>query len=56
MYLKVRNDSSTSNEVDESRKNIESEEENVSGEYIDKSEHHENDEDYVPGRSKDKVF
>ena len=52
-YLKVRNDS---DQVDESKKNIEYEEKNDSDEYSDKSEHHENDDDYIPGGGKDEVF
>ena len=50
--LKVRIDC---NKVDKSRKNIEFEE-NDSDEYSDESEHHENDDDYIPVRGKDKVF
>ena len=45
-YFKVRNDSDG---VDELRNDIESQKENDSDEYNDKSEHHEND-DYIPGR------
>ena len=51
--LKGRNDS---DEVDESRKNIESEEENDSDECSDELEHQENDDNYISGRGKDKVF
>ena len=46
-YLKVRNDS---DEVVESRTNIEFQEENDSDEYSDESEHHKDDDDYIPGR------
>ena len=52
-HLKVRNDS---DEVGKSRKNIESEEENNSDEYSDKSENHENDDDYILVRGKDKAL
>ena len=48
-YLKVRNDS---DETEDTRKNIGSGKNNN----IDESKHHESDDDYIPGRGKDKVF
>ena len=52
-YREVTNHS---DEVDESRQNIESEGENASDEYSDEPESHENDDDYIPVKGKDKVF